>query len=298
MPRTLPKHGTEQGYKAELAVGKPCDRCTKAHRVYNWQFTKRYKEQGIKYKTTQTLDHLADQRNAETFRADIGSTRVSQGQDSTRTVGEPIRDSTRLESDSPEVSSSESLRERLTSAIHTLHVPEQQNPYVEADEIPEYLSDAARDVPKDAEPDGDWSRVTPEDEIFVITGKDMALIEENMGTYMSVLGMTLEIVDPYCGPIFGDSLENMVKRWSKVVARYPKAANLFLAKGGGTIMDWIAALQSTWPVLFAVYEHHLAGTVKTDGRTVYRVSPTNNGHRPDFDATTPPGPDYSEYPAR
>jgi hypothetical protein len=113
--------------------------------------------------------------------------------------------------------------------------------------------------------------------------------------------MTVEMIDPYCGPIIGRNMSTVVERWAKVIAHYPKAAHLFLDQKGGALMLWIGALQSTWPILYALYEHHLAQTVKVDkdsGRIMRLVDPTapNNGQG-DFDNLTPPMQDTFKYSA-
>jgi hypothetical protein len=158
---------------------------------------------------------------------------------------------------------------------------------VNTDEMPDYL----RTVDPDPEPqDPDSTPVNDND--FIITKDGMVLIEQNMGTYLSVIGMTLEMVDPYCGPILAENFDNIVGRWSKVIARYPAAAKFFMSEGGGMLMDWIGAIQATWPVLYAIYEHHLSRTVRTEKGRVMRV--TNNGQAPDIDPTMPPAaPDYA-----
>lgn len=280
MAKTLIKHGTERGYRAELVSGNVCERCRNGHRVFDRQYSARGKRTGLKYRTDEPLDHLykpGTPRGKQT-QTRIRPEETSSGllQDSSETRGQQVPDSGEVRPEQP-------LRERMRSLLADgLTVTAEDTPYVEED-IPEYLQDAARNTPRDEEPEGDWSEVKPED--YVLTASDYRLIEENMGTYLSVVGMTMEILDPYCGHILGDNLENMVKRWSKVVARYPAASRLFLSKGGGTIMDWIGAIQATWPFLYALYEHHLAGTVKTDKGRVYRVSP--NGSAPPPDATSP-----------
>lgn len=287
MVQTLIKHGTERGYRAELVTGKICDRCRNGHRVFDRQYSAKGKREGIKYRTDQVLDHLYTPgkpgRNQSQTRIRPVETASGQPQDSPETRG-------RQEPDSGEVGSEQGLRDRMRSlladGLSGLQV-DVGNTYVEDENIPDYLQDAARDTPKDSEPEGDWSAVTNEE--YVLSAADVRLIEENMGTYLSVVGMTLEILDPYCGHILGDNLENMVKRWTKVATRYPAASRLFMAKGGGVIMDWIAAIQATWPFLYALYEHHLAGTVKTDKGRVYRVTPNGSGPMPD---STSPVMDY------
>jgi hypothetical protein len=160
------------------------------------------------------------------------------------------------------------------------------NEYVPDTEIPDYLHTITPDADS---PEGEWAEVR--DDQIIITAKDRELIEENLGTYLSVIGMTLEIVDPYCGPILAENLEEIVKRWTRVISRYPRAARLFMSTGGGMIMEWIGAIQATWPVLFAIYEHHLARTIQTDNGKIYRVRPSANGHP--VDATMPPQDDYN-----
>ena len=280
MAKTLIKHGTELGYRAELVTGKVCERCRNGHRVFDRQYSAKGKRDGIKYRRDQVIDHLYKPVNprGKQYQTRTRPEETASGlpQDWQETRGQQVPDSGKVSPEQP-------LRERMRSLLADgLTVTAEDTPYVEED-IPEYLQDAARNTPRDEEPEGDWSEVKPED--YVLTASDYRLIEENMGTYLSVVGMTMELLDPYCGHILGDNLENMVKRWSKVVARYPAASKLFLSKGGGTIMDWIGAIQATWPFLYALYEHPLAGTVKTDKGRVYRVSP--NGSAPPPDATSP-----------
>lgn len=303
MVKTLIKHGSEAGYRHELATGTVCDRCRNAHRVFDRQYSAKGKRSGLKYDRNDVLDHLykpgAPRGKASNLRNKPESNQDRLGTDWSMTVENLPGTQDTLGQDSAEVRSEQPSESRLgallSDRVKALRTPEGQE-YVEDTEIPEYLQDAARETPKDTDPAGDWSKV--DEEAVIITASDMRLIEENMGTYLSVLGMTLELIDPYCGPIFGDTLENMVKRWSKVVARYPKGAALFMSKGGGIIMDWIAAIQATWPFLYALYEHHLAGTIKTDGRTVMRVVPNSpNGSTTYVDPTMPPV-DESYYTTR
>jgi hypothetical protein len=171
------------------------------------------------------------------------------------------------------------MRDRLTAVMTPVHVEE---------EPPDYL----RPVEPDPEPSGEWSEVKTEE--FVINAAQLKTIEENMGTYLSVVGMTVEMIDPYCGPILADNFDNIVSKWTKVVSHYPKAAQLFLDSKGGTVFAWIGALQATWPFLYALYEHHLSRTIQTRDGIVYR----RNGDGTSVpDATTPPMPESFAYSA-
>lgn len=284
MAQRLAKHGSNAGYKAEQKTGQICDRCRRAHNVYNKQFTRAGKAAGLKYASYDVIDHLykaGPVRRPEPRRVQPEPELTRTSASSSELQPEP----------SPEPSTPEpglSLGQRLSSAIRGVTVPGDR--YVEDSEIPDYL----RTIDPDPEPaDPDNAEVITDD--FVITRESMALIEENMGTYLSVIGMTLEMVDPYCGPILADNFDNIVGRWSKVVARYPAAAKMFMSKGGGTIMDWIGAIQATWPVLYAIYEHHLSRSVVTEKGKVYRVNQSANGQTQTVDPTMPPMQDQFAY---
>jgi hypothetical protein len=289
MAATLAKHGTWAGYKAELQTDNVCSRCRAASRVYNSQYSKANRAKGVHYKTDQVIDHLyAPARNVTgsgglPTRPRPAGPSASTDQRSTQHTDQATGGPDVAPDELPEMS----VTDRLGRALRGAFVS-QDNTYVEDQERPDYLND----IEPDPEPQsGDWSEVGEED--YVINKAGMVLIEENLGTYMSVLGITLEMIDPYCGPILAENFDNIVGRWTKVIARYPKAAKLFMSKDGGTIMTWIGALQATWPVLIAVYDHHLAKNIKTDnlGRA-WRVTNTNDSPNGRVDATAPPMPGF------
>jgi|SRR5579859_875647 len=289
MAETLARHGTWAGYKAELKTDNVCPRCRAASRVYNSQYSKANKARGVHYTTDQVIDHLYKP----------GKTRPQSGGWPTRSVPprpEPRQDqgtppytdqSPTVAESTPESQPGPSVADRLGQALRGAFVRSEDG-YVPTEDGPDYINP----IDPDPEPQGgEWSEVREED--YVINAAGMALIEDNLGTYMSVLGITLEMIDPYCGPILAENFDNIVGRWTKVIARYPKAAKVFMSKDGGTIMTWIGALQATWPVLIAIYHHHLARDIQTDkeGR-VFRVTNPDaqqNGH---MDATMPPMPGY------
>jgi hypothetical protein len=289
MTQRLAKHGSEAGYRAELKTDNVCERCRNGHRVFDTQYNRRNKGKGIKYGRFDVLDHLYVPGRASHPPAAAQTRTEPSGLHTARKAPEPQTRpiaSSEPGSDSPDFTltaepTEPSLSERFAAGLKRLTVPNDTDGYVGSDEIPDYL----RTVDPDPDPaDPDSSPI--QDDSFVITRESMVLIEENLGTYLSVIGMTLEMVDPYCGPILAENIENIVSRWSKVIARYPSAARIFMAKGGGTIMDWIGAIQATWPVLFAIYEHHLSRTIRTEKGRVMRVM--NNGQAPTVDPTMPP----------
>jgi hypothetical protein len=278
--KNLARHGSEAGYREELKTGSVCERCRNGHRQFDKQYKPSGKKQGLKYTRFDVIDHLyrpgrarvgqsRAEHTASVSREDPPESpredRAEQGQSS------DLPDFT-LSAEPTEPSLADRIKERLSGFT-----------YVESGEMPDYLTT----VTPDPDPDDPDSTAVKGDE-FVVTQKNMELIQDNMGTYLSVVSMTLSLADPYCAPS-DDEIDALVKRWSKVVSRYPRAAKLFMSEGGGIIMDWIGAIQATWPILFRLYEHHLAGTVKTEKGRIYRVTP--NGSGPTVDSTMPPIPD-------
>jgi hypothetical protein len=281
MAQKLAKHGSNAGYQREQKTGNICDRCRSAHRVYNTQYTKTGKAQGLHYGTFDVIDHLAKAPGRAP-----GTRRHAQARAGTlpEVQAEAITMSPEADNETGLGTAEAGIGQRLREAVSRLAVPNQNDGYVTDPEIPEYL----HTVDSDPEPQDDQSATVNDQDEFVITKEARVLIEENMGTYLSVIGMSLEIIDPYCGPILADNLDNIVGRWSKVVARYPRAAKLFMGTQGGVIMDWIGAIQATWPVLYAMYEHHLSHSVMTKKGVVFRVQTGSNGQTPPVDPVMPP----------
>jgi len=294
MPGKLIRHGSNAGYKAEMERGDdPCNRCRNARRVYQTQYTKSGKARGIKYTNDQVIDHLYTgraganrQRTGFDRETPAPRTNGEPRAPGAGTYAEPVDNGTEPGSGVPaEPGIGERLRERLASFA----VPGAKDDYVATEDPPDYL----HSVNADPEPTGEWSEV--KDEEFVINAAGMRMIEENMGTYLSIVGMTVEMIDPYCGPIIAENFDNMINRWSKVVAHYPKAAALFLDTKGGTLFAWIGALQATWPVLYALYEHHLSKNIKTEKGRVFRRDESHPGGG--VDAAMPPVPESYAYTA-
>lgn len=285
MSEKLIRHGTWAGYKAELETGQVCDRCRAASRVYNGQYSKANKAKGIKYTTDQVIDHLYKPgRNPTRPRQESQETRQDPGVP-------PKPDQTwRDPSGPPESHTGPTLADKLRDGLRGLTVSSDpvDNPYVSTDDIPDYIT------PLDADPEpgnGEWSQVKPDDE-YVVTADAIRAVKDNLGTYLATVGMTLGIIDPYCGTAIRDNLDDMVDGWARVISHYPGAVKIFMAKGGGKIMAWIDALMATWPVLLAIYEHHLAKSVTVNSLgqfvRVDKTAQSPNGHfatQPNFDYT-------------
>ena len=285
MAGQLAKHGTNAGYKAEIASGKPCERCRRAHLVYNRQYTTTGKRKGLKYNVHEVLDHLYTRDKVGPVPGKRRAPKSTDQRAAPERAPEDLGDYTvGLAPTEPQRAAQGRSGPSLSDRIKGLVMPETE-PYVESDEAPSYL----HAVEPDNEPDeSGWSEVADEAE-FVITAAGLKKIEENLGTYLSIVGMTAEMIDPYCGSIAAENFDNMVEKWTRVIAKYPKAAKLFLDTKGGTLFAWIGALQATWPVLYAMYEHHFAKTVQVDkdGR-IHRAN--MNGQ---VDATMPIRPQDS-----
>jgi len=287
----MAKHGSEAGYDAERRSGQNvCNRCRNAHRVFARQYRPAGKAQGLKFGYREVIDHH--------YSGD-GKPQINSGRSaaSARPAPPPVAESSPAAQSEPVAGERETagvpLRERFAGVLGGLmtgvQMPDDNPSYVADESPPDYLSAVDADPePSDPEFGGE-----PTVE-YVINEAGLAKIEENLGTYLSIVGMTGSMIDPYCGSTLADNLPNMVAKWSKVIAHYPKAAELFLDGKGGVIFTWIAALQATWPVLLAVYHHHLARDVEVKNGRVFR---RDNAQHGSVDSTMPPFPDNFNYSA-
>lgn len=284
MDRKLIRHGSNAGYRAELAAsGEACPRCHKAHLVYQTQYSRSAKAAGTKYAGSDVIDHLYQASTEPKPSRPASRARTAVNQAEPGRTQAPERPEQEPYSAAPG-DSGPSLGERLGARIRDMVTPEGESPYV-PDDAPDYLTA----VDPDPDPEGEWAEAS--DAEYVINAAGMRKIEENLGTYLSIVGMTAEMVDPYCGAIAAENFDNMVSKWSKVVAHYPAAAKLFLDTKGGVVFTWIAALQATWPVLYAIYEHHLSKAVEIRDGQIYRHS-RNGDNSNRVDATMPPMANY------
>lgn len=279
MSQKLVKHGSMAGYRAELETDSVCERCRNASRVYNMQYTKAGKAKGLHYRKDEVIDNL--------YRPARNQPRPAQA---VPQAGPPQDANVPLPGpDVPATGPAErSLSDRLRDGLAGLTMTrEPANDYVPTDDYPDYISP----IDPDPEPgSGTWSEPKPDE--YVVTAETITEIKDNLGMYLATVGMTLGLIDPYCGTAIRENLDDMVGAWAKVISHYPSAVKLFMAKGGGKIMAWIDALMATWPVLLAIYEHHLAKTVTLDSRGMpVKVDKSNanaNGHfatQPDFNYT-------------
>lgn len=146
---------------------------------------------------------------------------------------------------------------------------------------PDSLTNAQ--VPGDPEPAESRNDVYNDPEFLVTPGmrNDIA---GKLGLFAAIIGMPFEAIDPYCGGIFAANVDNMIGAYLPIITRSPGAVKFFMSKTGGWL-DWIKALEATWPVVVAIYSHHLAKTVQRDTR-------------PAPDPTLPPQPaDNFQYTA-
>ena len=112
---------------------------------------------------------------------------------------------------------------------------------------------------------------------FIVTPTMKNDIAGKLGLFAAIIGMPFEAIDPYCGGIFAANVDKMIDAYLPLIIRSPGAVKFFMSKTGGWL-DWIKALEATWPVVVAIYSHHLAKTVGASG----------NAKMPD--ATLPPQP--------
>jgi hypothetical protein len=139
------------------------------------------------------------------------------------------------------------------------------------------------EVPADPEPAESRNDVYNDPE-FIVTPGMKNDIAGKLGLFAAIIGMPFEAIDPYCGGIFAANVDKMIDAYLPLITRSPGAVKFFMSKTGGWL-DWIKALEATWPVVVAVYSHHLARTVQKD-------------QRPNPDPTLPPQPaDNFQYTA-
>jgi hypothetical protein len=147
------------------------------------------------------------------------------------------------------------------------------SPDMPVHEAPDSLRNA--EVPSDPEPTESQGDVY-NDPQFIVTPGMRNDIAGKLGLFAAIIGMPFEAIDPYCGGIFAANVDGMINAYLPIITRSPGAVKFFMSKTGGWL-DWIKALEATWPVVVAIYSHHLARTVQTD-------------KRPRPDATLPPQP--------
>lgn len=141
-------------------------------------------------------------------------------------------------------------------------------------------------------PDSQYSY--PDQPEFVITPGIRADAKGKLTLFGVLIATPLTMVDPYCGDALSDNLDNMIDKAMPIIGRSP-AAIKFLTGTSGGIMEWLALLQACWPVVVAIYAHHLGRTVVRDINTGRFIKVNKQGQR--IDATMPPVPDTYEYSA-
>jgi hypothetical protein len=118
---------------------------------------------------------------------------------------------------------------------------------------------------------------------FIVTPAIRNDVAGKMGLFAIIIGLPFEAMDPYCGNIFANNVENIIDKTVPIICRSPGAVKFFTSTTGGW-MEWVAMIQAWWPVLTAIYAHHLARTVSRDKHAMP-------------DATMPPAPDSYDYSA-
>jgi hypothetical protein len=140
----------------------------------------------------------------------------------------------------------------------------------------------------------DSQYVYPDEPAFVITPGIRADAKGKLALFGVLVATPLDMVDPYCGGVLSENLDNMIDKAMPLISRSP-AAIKFLTGTSGGIMEWLAFLQACWPVIVAIYAHHLGRSVVRDINTGQFVRVDKQGNR--VDATMPPVPETYEYSA-
>lgn len=273
---TLTRHGTEAGYRAELTTESVCARCRKGHQMYDRYSRLARRGKRAKPDRFATLDsewtpaRTAPKPSRPVQAASSPVTALHSAAQSS-----PVESSTEPEEGSYTVS----LGDRLASRIRdmALGAPGESPEYV-----PEDNTGYVHEIEDTDSPGPEWD--VADDAEFIVNAAGLKKIESNLGTYLSIVGMTVEMIDPICGPVLAQNFDNIVSHWAKVISHYPKAAELFMDGKGGVIFTWIGALQATWPFLYVIYQHHLAKSiVMAPNGKIYRKNemPGSNGQTVD-----------------
>lgn len=249
----MANHGTPRGY----ATGCRCDRCKAAHSKKMRDYrAKKARERGGNYKprasarvvTPEPAPHVADTEppTSEQPRS-LGATLDEARR---RLWGNPPEPGEAIATDEPD---------ELWRELEATESPDPEPPNATDDKFNK-----------------------PEDKIFTVSKLVREDIEGKIGFFWGMTASGFQLFDPYCGKVMADRTEIIAAKLTPLVCKSPDLVKWFSSKGGG-YMEWLDLAIAVWPVLEAIYAHHLAKTVDK---------------RPDFDATTPPmQPDYSQYAA-
>lgn len=284
------RHGSEAGYRAELESDSVCERCRKGHQMYD-RLSRTARRTG-----SQRPDRYTPLDSQWTPSRNAPQKKTAQNRRSSEPPAQPRPSVGTVPGEDPQFSPVEtstgpeepSLGDRLAERIRSFTINgSTEYAEVSPEYVPEESTGYVHTIDDVDDPGPGWEPA-PDSE-YIITAQGLKTIEQNLGTYLSVVGITVEMIDPYCGPILAQNFDNIVNRWSKVIAHYPKAAELFLDGKGGIVFTWIGALQATWPVLYAIYQHHLAKTVMVtpDGRIYQKGQMPNPNGSGDFDPLRP-----------
>jgi hypothetical protein len=144
---------------------------------------------------------------------------------------------------------------------------------------PEFLLTAAGEVPDDREPGQGADNNTPEvDPEFPIklTKAVKDDVKGKLALFGTLVALPLDMADPYCGRALSENLDNMIDKAMPLIGRSPAAVK-FLTSTSGGLLDWVGFLQACWPVLQAIYAHHLGRTVVKDPKTGAFIRKSANG---------------------
>jgi hypothetical protein len=144
------------------------------------------------------------------------------------------------------------------------------------------IADSTEPDPDPVDGQDDRYNKPPEDRIFTVSKVIREDIEGKIGFFWGMSASAIQMFDPYCGSVMVQRTEIIAAKMTPIICKSPDLVNWFSSKGGG-YMEWLDLAIAFWPVMEAIYAHHLAKSVD---------------NRPVVDATTPPmQPDYSQYAA-
>lgn len=134
------------------------------------------------------------------------------------------------------------------------------------------VDDIAGDIPDDPEP-RQMPEYKPKANVRV-TASVKRDIEGKLAFAFGMAGQTWSLADPVCGSVLMESGPAMAKAYMPLICQSPDMVR-WLSKGGSFLL-WADALMATWPLLQAIFAHHIARTISA------QQSPNGTVPTPDY----------------
>jgi hypothetical protein len=143
---------------------------------------------------------------------------------------------------------------------HKNKVPVIDDEYTEvpsAEDPDALLAEIAQNTPDDPEPQSPVPEYKPRTTIRV-TASVRRDVEGKLALLFGIMGQTWSLADPLCGTALAEAGPDMAKKYMPLICQSPDIVK-WMTKGGNFLL-WIDAIMATWPVIQAIFAHHIAKT--------------------------------------